>query len=250
MVYRTVASQLCSDAMVPPECCARLQQAMDAAIGQEPLSKAWTMRHALDAVLAVLQEGGVRRVPESDGRLSSSTIPVLDFGDDRVSWSSVDDRVMGGSSCSRMVVRRDCAVFEGELVNTGGGFASVRCVLPRDTNLSGAKSLLLRCVSECGRGDGYKISLKADNALEGLTYQLAFETPPNSEEVCVLLPLTAFKPSVRGQPVRAPSVRGEEIVQFGVMLSRYNIVAGSMQVDPRVKAGAFRLRLLSLQAQC
>ena len=77
-------------------------------------------------------------------------------------------------------------------------------------------------------------------------YQLGF-TPPTGQ-MCgeVRLPLDQFRANFRGQPVRdAPPIRGEDIVQVGFMLSRFD--SGGGGVDGAVQNGAFRLGIESLE---
>ena len=135
----------------------------------------------------------------------------------------------------------------GDLVVAGGGFASVRCVPPRGAlDMSGARALTLRCSGD-GRS-GYKLTLKTDANMDGVSYQQNF-TPASSRDGTpqpVRLPLSGFRASFRGMPVpNAPPLRGEDIVQIGIMLSRYD----EGRVDNSVAAGQFRLRVASLEAE-
>ena len=55
------------------------------------------------------------------------------------------------------------------------------------------------------------------------------------------------QPTFRGQLVRgAPPLRGEDVVQLGVMLSRFDAGSGP---DARVKHGKFQLRLVSIEVE-
>ena len=57
----------------------------------------------------------------------------------------------------------------------------------------------------------------------------------------------SFRATFRGRPVpNAPALRGEDVVQLGVMLSRFDSQSG--RVDDKVVPGGFRLRLLRLEA--
>ena len=144
-----------------------------------------------------------------------------------------------------MIIHSDGATFEGDLVVAGGGFASVRCVLPPQisANLGGATGLLLTCVGD-GR-NGYKITAKTDSSMDGVMYQLAF-TPSSGAPQTIKLPLSAFRANFRGRPVPgAPPLRGENIVQLGIMLSRFSDEGGSVTSVP---PGGFRLRVETLAA--
>ena len=242
--YETVARGLLStpDAL-PHGGASKLQHALAAAAHGSATERAWAMRHGLDDVLLLLRGG------TSANELQSAPVvgergAVLDFSDHTLRWTAVDDRVMGGSSRSRMTVDGGAMIFEGELVTAGGGFASVRCMLPeRPPQLRGAVALRLTCAGDGRRG--YKLVLKTDAALDGVSYQHGFAAPVGPAQT-VRLPLAAFTPTFRGSAApNAPPLRGEDIVQVGLMLSRY----GGSGVDTRVGPGGFRLRLLSLEAE-
>ena len=172
--YQTCAASLISAPQVPQGVANRLQQGLAAsARGGDPADRAWTMRHALDDVILMLRGGG------AESSAGGASPVVISFADRSLRWSTVDDRVMGGSSQSHMAVdpTGGGAVFEGELVTAGGGFASVRCVPNRPMPaLKGARAVVLRCEGD-GR-PGYKLTLKTDGSMDGVTYQAGFEAPP------------------------------------------------------------------------
>ena len=172
--YQTCAASLVSAPQVPQGVASRLQQGLAAsARGGDPADRAWTMRHALDDVILMLRGGG------AESSAGGASPVVISFADRSLRWSTVDDRVMGGSSQSHMAVdpTGGGAVFEGELVTAGGGFASVRCVPNRPMPaLKGARAVVLRCEGD-GR-PGYKLTLKTDGSMDGVTYQAGFEAPP------------------------------------------------------------------------
>jgi NADH dehydrogenase [ubiquinone] 1 alpha subcomplex assembly factor 1 len=149
-------------------------------------------------------------------------------------WSAIDDGVMGGASHSRL--RHDpagYAVFEGVVsLANGGGFASVRS-RPSDLCFAGAGN----CVLDV-RGDGrrYKLSLRTDDAFDGVGYQAEF-TPPAGAWAQVRLPVAAFLPTFRGRGVRgAPPLDAGRVRQAGLMVADG-------------KAGPFALAIRSLRAE-
>jgi hypothetical protein len=151
-------------------------------------------------------------------------------------WDIVDDRVMGGRSRSRMEVQPDgSAIFQGEFVVAGGGFASVRANLAsRGFGMIGAKGLVLQCAGD-GRL-GYKMTLKTDFARDGVMYQASFAAP--ASYATFTIPFTSFRASFRGMPVPdAPPLRGEDVLVLGFMLSRVD-AAGDYTDEP---SGPFRL---------
>jgi hypothetical protein len=149
-------------------------------------------------------------------------------------WYAIDDRVMGGVSQSRLRYERaGYAVFEGLVsLEHHGGFASVRS-RPQDLGLP----QILNYVIEV-RGDGkhYQLSLRTDDAFDGVNYQAAFAPPADIWSV-VRLPLAAFIPMFRGQPVpSAPPLDSARVRQIGFLIA-----------DRQV--GAFALAIRSIQVE-
>ena len=149
-------------------------------------------------------------------------------------WSAIDDSVMGGVSHSRL--RYDAAghaVFEGVVsLENNGGFASVRS-RPLDLGVSGAANYSLEV-----RGDGkhYKLSVRADDAFDGVSYQARFEAPTGTWTV-VRLPLSEFQPTFRGRSVPgAPLLDPARVRQIGLIIADR-------------QAGSFALQLRSILAE-
>ena len=222
--HETASALLAKPDSLPAAGTWRLQAALDkAAALRDNADRAWAMRHGLDDVLSVLRGGGAggdgggssggsgRAGGEARAHPPETSWAVLDFNDASTQWRSLDDRVMGGASRSRMTFNAsEGATFEGELVVDGGGFASVRCSLPRDAGarLDGARGLLLTCASD-GRS-GYKIVLRTDAAADGVSYQLGFQ--PGAAHGQIQLPFEAFQATFRGRPVPgAPALRGADV---------------------------------------
>ena len=149
-------------------------------------------------------------------------------------WSAIDDRVMGGVSTSRM--RHDPAGhawFEGLVsLQRGGGFASVRCAVPQP-GVGGASGYLLEVY---GDGKRYKLSLRTDDALDGVSYQARFE-PARGQWSTLFLPLPAFVPGYRGcSGGDAPVLDPCRVRQFGLLIADR-------------QEGAFALALRAIRAQ-
>ena len=148
-------------------------------------------------------------------------------------WYAIDDRVMGGVSRSRFIHDpAGHAVFEGFVsLEHNGGFASVRSQ-PLDLSAAGTG-----CYVIDARGDGkrYKLSLRVDDAFDGVNYQAAFDTPPGVWTT-IVLPLAEFHPTLRGQSVTcAPPLEPSRVRQLGLMIADR-------------QAGAFALNLRSILA--
>ena len=160
---------------------------------------------------------------------------VLDFSapSSVEGWSSIDDRVIGGMSSSRLRLHADgYAVFEGEVSTTnGGGFASVHNPGLR----IGAQSIEGYRLHVRGDGKRFKMNLRMDEVLDGVNYQAVFQ-PSAGHWVEILLPISTFSPRYRGRPVpNAPPLRPEKVCQVGWMVADG-------------QAGAFELNIRSVTA--
>lgn len=156
---------------------------------------------------------------------------LFDFSDPAAAaaWRSIDDRVMGGVSQSRL--RADPAghaVFEGRVsLDRGGGFASVRSS-PAALGRPGA----VRCELEVrGEARTYKLGLLTDDAFDGLVYQVAFVASPDGWQN-FKLPLADFCPTFRGRTVDgAPLLDPGRIRQIGLTIAARQ--AGPFRLDIR-----------------
>jgi hypothetical protein len=173
-------------------------------------------------------------MPDQDNGAMSRDLFRFDSPASVADWSPIDDRVMGGASRSRL--RYDAAghaVFEGVVsFENNGGFASVRS-RPLDLGVPGAVDYSLEV-----RGDGkrYKLSVRADDALDGVTYQIGFEAPAGTWAT-VRLPLSGFRPTFRGRSVPgAPPLDPARVRQIGLVIAER-------------QAGAFALCLRSIVAE-
>lgn len=131
-------------------------------------------------------------------------------------WTAIDDRVMGGESESRLM-HHDAgfALFTGRVsVARGGGFASVRTRV-LDLSAPGAVAYVLEI---CSDGKCYKLTLRHDDAFDGVNYQAVFEAVPGLWTT-VRLPVLDFRPSFRGRPVAAPPLDPGRVRQAGLMIA-------------------------------
>ena len=149
------------------------------------------------------------------------------------SWRTVDDRVMGGVSRSRMVPKERFASFQGDLsLENNGGFASVRSPQLEEI-LEEVDVIRLRV-----RGDGriYQLSIRTDRVFDGVRYGTSFQTEEGAW-MEVRLPLDDFRPTWRGRTVPgAPALLPEDIRSFGFMVTDK-------------QEGDFRLDVESLSAE-
>jgi NADH dehydrogenase [ubiquinone] 1 alpha subcomplex assembly factor 1 len=221
----------------------------------EPTQQAWTMRRALDMVLAEVEasdSGGTSARPAKSAQPAVIPCQGVDFTDASVAgaWTAVDDRIMGGSSRSRVVYDDGVTAFEGVLVETGGGFASAR--YGRPLSLTNVEVLQLKVRITDGR-EGYKVTLAGDHAPR-VSYQCLI--PANVSErgatdedgfTELELPLSSFKPSFQGRPAPdAPPLRDAQLCSLGLMLSQFAAGGGEVADASKCAPGEFRLELKRL----
>ena len=147
---------------------------------------------------------------------SSLYSTLLDF-DDPVStlgWTSVNDVVMGGASCSQLNFNPDgYAEFSGEIsLKNNGGFASMRSA-PSNYSIVNIKNL---CLCILGDGHRYKLNLRMDNYPDGINYQALFTPPGEWSEV--IFSYDDFKPCFHGDSVSAPPLDFSRINQIALMI--------------------------------
>ena len=142
------------------------------------------------------------------------------------SWRTVDDRVMGGVSRSRLFLADGFATFQGNLsLENNGGFASVRSPELDDT-LEDVDKIRLKV-----RGDGrsYQLSIRTDRVFDGVRYRTSFETEADVWQE-VVLSLEDFRPTWRGRRVPgAPELFAPDIRSFGFMVADKQ--AGQFRLD-------------------
>lgn len=128
-------------------------------------------------------------------------------------WYMVNDTVMGGRSSASAEATPEGLAFRGTINTRGGGFASVRSSGgDLGSILAGAEGVSIRC-----RGDGmrYMVTCRTGSD-EGFAY---CHDVLAQGDVEVLLPFNKFIPSMRGQPMQAEPLRGENIRSVGIVLS-------------------------------
>ena len=131
-------------------------------------------------------------------------------------WRSIDDRVMGGASRSRL--RADThghAVFEGEVsLAHGGGFASVRS--PAGAFGSAGASEVV--VEARGSGGPFKLALFVDDGFDIPAWQCDLDPGPGPAWQRLHFPLAAFEARFRGRAVPgAPPLDAGRLRQVGLM---------------------------------
>ena len=173
--------------------------------------------------------------------MNHKALTIFDFsqGADEEVWRSIDDVVMGGVSASQLRIEPEAlGVFHGLLsLNRGGGFASVRS-RPAQRDLSAYNGLEIRV-----RGDGkrYRLRLRADPHLDGVAYQVSFETESGVWQ-SMRFPFERFRPTFRGREVPdAPPLDLSSVMSFGWMIADKQPGRFRLEIDwvrAYVEAGA------------
>ncbi|MEY4353383.1 MAG: hypothetical protein RLZZ609_1624 [Cyanobacteriota bacterium] len=143
---------------------------------------------------------------DSPSPASPATPPSVVRGNAFSGWHALNDTVMGGQSRGQCSVSTQGLRFEGEVVEQGGGFVSVRSPLfspPLD--LSFARGLVLEVV---GEGRRFKLAVACADGVAGLTELIPgglrwvheFGTASDGA-TRVEIPFADLIPSVRARPV-------------------------------------------------
>ena len=158
---------------------------------------------------------------------ASSAADLIGAG---LSWTCVNDTVMGGVSQSEARLEDGALSFAGELsLEQNGGFTSVRS-LPGDLDLAGVTGFRLRMV---GDGRTYDFTARrSDVPIRGGSYRVPIETVAG-EEIVVEVGLTSFSATSFGRPLSgAPSLAAapERIESIGFLLADKQPGAFSLEV--------------------
>ncbi len=106
--------------------------------------------------------------PGTGEALAAATPPrPLVRGDGFAAWHALNDTVMGGRSSGRCSVGPEGLRFDGEVVEAGGGFVSVRSPLfspPLDLSEASGLELWLQ-----GEGRRFKLAVACADGIAGLT---------------------------------------------------------------------------------
>jgi hypothetical protein len=160
-----------------------------------------------------------------DEGMSSEPNVIVDFSSEVSRWPSIDDRVMGGISSSRMVLEEGHATFRGTVsFDNNGGFASIRS-LPQLQHLSRYDGLVLRL-----RGDGkrYGFRIRTSASFDGVSYQVMID-PPAGEWTNLEVRFRDFVPVYRGRIVEGhPPLDPSRITTMGLIISRQE---GEFRID-------------------
>ena len=113
-------------------------------------------------LLVTLLAAGTAMMTASSSDLECTTL--TDFTDPASNrrWITVNDDVMGGRSDGGFEITNDQLVFEGDINTNGGGFSSIRWLLPEGA-LQDA--------------DALRVRMKTDGRAYNINYNAAHECP-------------------------------------------------------------------------
>ncbi len=176
-------------------------------------------------------------------------IPIA-AGDGFSGWHALNDTVMGGRSQGTCQIGPTGLVFDGILIEAGGGFISCRSPLfspPLDLSACTGLELELR-----GDGRRFKLAVACADGLAGLTnlipgglrWVTEFGTAPGEPSV-VRLPFADLRASVRAKPVGLPlHFDPHRITRLQLLHSRFADDGG---LNAGFRAGPIHLELHAIR---
>ena len=153
--------------------------------------------------------------------MADETIANFSRGE-TVDWRIVNDNVMGGRSIGGFQVGDNTLNFKGRTNTNGGGFSSIRASA-QSLDLEGATGFRLRL-----KGDGRKYTFRLRKHNSWVSYWSEFDTDDNKWQT-VELKLEDFWPNWRGRKVYAPTIKGNQIGELGIMI--YDGKDGAFSLD-------------------
>lgn len=176
-------------------------------------------------------------------------IPIAS-GDGFAGWHALNDTVMGGRSQGKCRIGSSGLVFEGTVIEAGGGFISCRSPLfspPLD--LSACTGLELELV---GEGRCFKLAVACADGLAGLTNLIpgglrwVFEFGTEAMgPTSIRIPFSALRASVRAKPVGLPlRFDPSRITRLQLLHSRFAADGG---LNAGFRAGPIHLELHAIR---
>lgn len=153
---------------------------------------------------------------------------LIDFHDDDIRWTVVNDGVMGGISRSGLIrSSENTGIFRGELsLERNGGFASVRAMITPLASDTGGLEIRVR-----GDGRTYQLRLRTDDRFDGVAYRAEFDTEPG-EWTIRRIAFADFEPTFRGRIVRdAGPLDPKRVQQLGLLLADGNPGDFELEID-------------------
>ena len=170
--------------------------------------------------------------------MTESDVHNICSGTGFAGWHALNDPIMGGRSSGQVTIRSDQGlVFEGELVEQGGGFISVRSpLLSPALNLEASAGLMLVIA---GDGRRFKLAIACGDGVGGLTNLIPgglrwvseFATEAHGKTT-VKIAWQHLLPSVRAQPAERlpfgyqPRFDASHILRLQLLHSKFDDQGG------------------------
>jgi hypothetical protein len=171
-------------------------------------------------------------------------------------WYALNDTIMGGRSQGTTSVGADGLTLEAEVIETGGGFVSIRSPLfspPLDLSAYGGFQLDL-----LGDGRRYKLAVACADGVAGLTelipgglrWVAEFGTEPEGLSQ-VRVRFSDLTASIRAKPVNALPLglplhfEASRINRLQILHSKFGDDGG---LNPGFRPGPLKIQLRSIQA--
>ena len=130
-----------------------------------------------------------------------------------LSWTIVNDVVMGGKSTSSISINtKGNAVFKGEVsLENNGGFSSLRHRFDK-LDVSKFKKIKIRL-----KGDGKKYQFRIKPSMFN-QYSYVYHFQTNGDWQTIEINLTDFTPVFRGRKLDMPNFSGTELEEIGFLI--------------------------------
>ncbi len=188
----------------------------------------------------------------SDKSPSNFSIDVPIFDKDKfISWTALNDTIMGGASNASCKVTSEGLFLEGDLVESGGGFVSCRSPVSKDPlDLSSFKGLRLQVD---GQGRTLKLAVACKNRRfglidfldTGLRWVASIPTKNSGITVADIL-FSSLEPTIRAKPFPFPvRFNSSSIIQFQLLHSKFGQPG---KLNPGFRPGKICINLRSISA--
>lgn len=178
---------------------------------------------------------GCKAVTASEPSLSTklSTTPIVfDTPKSVAKWRTINDGVMGGRSKGGLTHTEDFMLFSGVINTNGGGFSSIRTLVPTGT-FADVTGVRLRVRSD---GRTYKLSFRTGVRYRGrqVAFQAALPVTEANSWTDINIDFSNLESVLFGQPVSSAPFEASDIQEVGF------IIADGQD-------GAFRLDIKSIE---
>ena len=156
-------------------------------------------------------------LPSSVFAMSCPVNMTLNSAEAVKQWRSVNDGVMGGRSSGGPKFHDNHMVFDGIINTNGGGFSSIRRVVP-PAALSKFSALKLRIKSD---GRKYKLTMRTDARFgwQQVSFQAPLPQTTAGDWDDVIVPFGNVKTSVHGQAIVGVKFDVSKVQSLGIILA-------------------------------